>query len=294
MLDKSRCPLSDIEQSEIRQALAPHLPEGQSLDYVLMTPDERTRCLAWLDAVTNLPISPQFSRGDDDETRIAAIAASIQIAYRDMEIGFQLPDAWKKIAKALKDRLASVLETHLPQTMGGLWKELVLNLTPAPWQIPGSMKMQVESRRGRQEVRLSVNSNDKSRLARYILNEAEKNSLGLAWFLVRYLCQGRFRHAVLALDDPALDMDQATFRDLCRLMESILRLHRSRKLPLALLIFLHQDERALDAARATGGLLHRLAWNAGETELVKSIKLLSESYRHPLPSLVFQRVQAPA
>ena len=129
-----------------------------------------------------------------------------------------------------------------------------------------------------------VDVDGSQRLARYVLNEAEKLALGLGWFLVRHVSFGRFRHAVLALDDPALDMDQTTFRDLCRLLESLLRLHRRYELPLALLLFLHQDERALDAARATGGLLYRLTWNAGQAELATSVRLFADAYRHPLPA----------
>ena len=289
ILDQTRCPLTETEQAAVRLALAPHLPAGISLDDMLTQPEERSRCLAWADTVARLPAPPLFAHGTNEEDQIAGIVDHLQSAYTDMETGFQLPDAWKKVTGKLKDRLATVLDEHLPQTLGGLWQELVMNLTPAPWQILGGLVMQVESRRGNQEARLVLDVEGEPRLARYVLNKAETLSLGLAWFLVRYISQGRFRNAVLALDDPALDMDQTTFRDLCRLLESLLRLHRSRSLqrPLSLLIFLHQDERALDAARATGGLLHRLAWNTGQARLEKSIKLFSEEYRHPLPSSVF-------
>lgn len=290
ILDQTRCPLTETDQAAIRLALAPHLPNGIRLDDMLTKPEERSRCLAWVDTVGRLPVPPQFAHSENEEEQIAAIAGHLQSAYKDMETGFQLPDAWKKVTGKLKDRLATVLDEHLPQTMGGLWRELVMNLTPAPWQILGDLDMQVESRRGKQEARLVLDVEGGPRLARYVLNKAETLSLGLAWFLVRYISQGRFRHAVLALDDPALDMDQTTFRDLCRLMESLLRLHRTQSLqrPLSLLIFLHQDERALDADRATGGLLHRLVWNTGQASFKKSIKLFSEEHRHPLPSSAFE------
>jgi energy-coupling factor transporter ATP-binding protein EcfA2 len=293
ILDQTRCPLTDTDQAAVRLALSPHLPDGVSLDDMLTKPDERSRCLAWVDTVARLPAPPQFAHDTNEEDQIAGIVALLQTAYKNMETGFLLPDAWKKVTGKLKDRLAVVLDEHLPQTMGGLWRELVMNLTPAPWQILGGLEMKVESRRGKQEARLVLDVDGEPRLARYVLNKAESLSLGLAWFLARYLSQGRFRHAVLALDDPALDMDQTTFRDLCRLMESLLRLHKIRSLqrPLSLLIFLHQDERALDAARATGGLLHRLAWNTGQAGLEKSIKLFSEEHRHPLPSSAFERQQ---
>ncbi|MBI5861291.1 MAG: AAA family ATPase [Rhodocyclales bacterium] len=287
--DQTRCPLSVVDQAAVRLALTPHLPVGIGFDDMLVKPEERSRCLAWMDMVGHLPAPPQFGYGENEEEQITAIVGHLQSAYKDMEAGFQLPDAWKKVTGKLKDRLATVLDEHLPQTLGGLWRELVMNLTPARWQILGGLEMQVESRRGKQEARLVLDVEGELRLARYVLNKAETLSLGLAWFLVRYISQGRFRHSVLALDDPALDMDQTTFRDLCRLMESLLRLHKTRSLqrPLSLLIFLHQDERALDAARATGGLLHRLVWNTGQARLEKSMKLFSGEHRHPLPDSVF-------
>jgi hypothetical protein len=89
------------------------------------------------------------------------------------------------------------------------------------------------------------------------------------------------------MDDPALDMDQTTFRDLCRLMESLLRIHRVHSIPLTILLLLHQDERALDAARATDALLHRLVWDKGDASVVRSVKLYSEEHRHPTPELLF-------
>ncbi len=293
VLDQTRCPLTDEDQAAIRLVLSPHLPDGINLDDMLKKHEERSRCLAWVETVGRLPVPPQFANSENEEEQIAVIVDNLQSAYKNMEIGFQLPDAWKKVTGKLKDRLASVLDEHLPQTMGGLWRELVMNLTPAPWQLLGDLDMKVDSRRGKQEARLMLDVEGRPRLARYVLNKAETLSLGLAWFLVRYICQGRFCHAVLTLDDPALDMDQTTFRDLCRLMESLLRLHRTESLlrPLSFLVFLHQDERALDAARATGGLLHRLVWNTGQASLDKSIKLFSEEHRHPLPISAFENQQ---
>jgi hypothetical protein len=285
MLDRVRCPLADEEQAAVRLALSPHLPDGINLDDTLMHPDDRNRCLAWVKLVESAPIPPQLDHGVDNEERIAELVGRLYRAYRDMENGFQLPDAWKKVTGKLKDRLADVLEEHLPETLGGLWIELVMNLTPAPWQMVGDLDMRVESRRGKQETRVVLGATEKPRLARYVLNKAETHALGLSWFLVQYLSYGRFRHAVLAMDDPALDMDQTTFRDFCRLLESLLRLHKTRGIPLVLLLFLHQDERALNAARAMGGLLHRLDWNAGQASLERSIKLFSGEYRHPQPSV---------
>ncbi len=287
VLDQSRCPLSTEEQEAVRRALSAHLPVSGNLEEILARPDERIRCLTWIKLVLGAPVSPQFVRGTEEE-HVDVLSKRLQSTFRDLEMAFLLPDAWRVVASKLKEQLAHILEQHLPETLSGLWRELVMNLTPAPWQMLGDLDMHVQSRRGKQEARLVLGAEDESRLARYVLNRAETHALGLAWFLVRYLCHGRFHHAVLALDDPALDMDQTSFRDLCRLFESLVRLHKTRSLPLALLIFLHQDERALNAARATGGLLYRLGWNSGRASLARSIKLFSEEYRHPRPTVLLK------
>lgn len=290
LLGGSRCPLTDAEQDAVREALAVHLPEGSSLDQILSDPVERERCLAWIELVRAFPVStPLAGDAEHFEAHIAAVTERLRSAYRDMELGFMRPEAWRSVAKELKSRLARVVERHLPETIAGLWRELVLNLTPAPWQIRGDLALTVESRRGSQEARIRLigNADDEAaRLARYILNRAEVRTLGLAWFLVQYLTHGRFKRALLVMDDPALDMDQTTFRDLCRLLESLLRLHRGRDMPLTVLLLLHQDERALDAARATDALLHRLVWNLGDASVARSVKLYNDEHRHPTPASI--------
>ncbi len=288
MSDIAHCPLTDEEQSDVRHALLPYLPDGTSFEKILLQPDQRNKCIAWIKLVGSAPTNSQFSHGVGKEEEIDSLITSLQAAYRDMENGFQLPTAWKNLTVKLKKRLADVVEQHLPDTLSGLWKELVLNLTPAPWQMQGDLDMHVESRRGRQEARLIVAADEKKRLARYVLNKAETHALGVSWFLVQYLSYGRFRHAILAMDDPALDMDQTTFRDLCRLLESLLRLHKTHSIPLTLMVFLHQDERALNAARATGGMLYRLGWNTGQAGLERSIKMFGDEYRHPQPNFLLQ------
>jgi hypothetical protein len=124
-------------------------------------------------------------------------------------------------------------------------------------------------------------------LAAHILNGAEIQNLGLAWFFTRYLTFGRFHHALLILDNPAQNMDQPTYRDLCRLLESLLRLHRSHRQPLTMLTFFHQDTRALDAARATNGTLHLLRWNKKGTPVIEeAIRLLQDEHPAPYPTKV--------
>lgn len=290
LLGSRRCPLTDAEQEAVRDAVAVYLPEGSSLDQMLADPVERGRCLTWIELVRGFQVAAPMA-GDMDalDRQVGILMERLRGAYDDMELGFKRPEAWRSVVKELKRRLAGVVERHLPETIAGLWHEIALNLTPAPWQIRGDLDFAVENRRGNHEARIrlvgSGGAGD-SRLARYILNRAEVRALGLAWFLVGYLTSGRFKRALLVMDDPALDMDQTTFRDFCRLLESLLRLHRVRAIPLTVLLLLHQDERALDAARATDALLHRLVWNQGDASVARSIKLYNDEHRHPTPASI--------
>jgi hypothetical protein len=93
-------------------------------------------------------------------------------------------------------------------------------------------------------------------------------------------------------DDPTLDTDQTTFRDFCRLMDSLLRLHRVLSIPFTSLILLHQDERALDAARATDALMVRLVWNRGAAELAKTLELTSDEMLHPREGILLESLPA--
>ena len=120
-------------------------------------------------------------------------------------------------------------------------------------------------------------------LAAHVMNGAEVHNLGLAWFLTRYLTDGRFGLTAMVLDDPAHSMDQPTFRDFCRLIETLLRLHRRHNVDLSLILLLHQDNRAVDAARATNGVLHQLRWNKKTPVRLRQTKLRDESSGSPQP-----------
>ena len=81
----------------------------------------------------------------------------------------------------------------------------------------------------------------KGRVARYVLNQAEIHTLGLARFFTRYLTRGRFFHACIVMDDPAHEQDQTSFRELSRLLETLARLHRIYSCPLKLVVMLNQE-----------------------------------------------------
>jgi hypothetical protein len=64
----------------------------------------------------------------------------------------------------------------------------------------------------------------------------------------------------MIMDDPAHHLDESAFGDLCRLWQTLVRLHRVYSRPLKLIITLNQETRATLAARITGGTLSVLSW----------------------------------
>jgi hypothetical protein len=163
-----------------------------------------------------------------------------------------------------------------------VWLEITLTLTTAAWLLPVRPTLKLEQ----QGKSLSVQADKSGRYIRYIFNSAERHVLGLAWFFTYYLAKRRFEEAWMLLDDPAQEMDQPSFRELVRLWETLLRMHRRKGRPFTMIVALHQEERALDATRATNGQLYILGWkkdqqNMSSESSVKKVALLAPGY-HPL------------
>jgi hypothetical protein len=90
------------------------------------------------------------------------------------------------------------------------------------------------------------------------------------------------------MDDPAHELDQTSFRDLCRLWETMMRLHRVYLRPLKLVVMLNQESRAVEAARATGAILSVLGWDREqEIQSVRSISVIGEGFHAPQPAAMF-------
>lgn len=90
----------------------------------------------------------------------------------------------------------------------------------------------------------------------------------------------------MLLDDPAQEMDQPSFRELVRLWETLLRIHQRKERPLTMIVALHQEDRALDATRATNGQLYILGWQKEQQDRntqssIKRVVLLATGF-HPL------------
>lgn len=280
-LGAAPCPLDTDQQLRIAEGLAIVTPREDEIAGVLRDPERRRSLLANARRLIGVPLPPnvQDTPGDDRAQRVLG-----QITDELAKIRHALaePAAWEAVHKAVQQTLSQALQEHLPETIGRVWFELTMALTPARWQLPSLPQLQSEA--ARRKHRISVRMQE--HYARHLLNEAEAHTLGLAWFLQRHLTSGRFRYALLAMDDPAQEMDQPAFRDLCRLLETLLRLHRIHNRPLNLLVLLHQDERALDLVRATDANLLRLGWNRTVPGWLREMRLRAGPAQFPLPVML--------
>ncbi len=205
------------------------------------------------------------------------------------------PDSWGRIKKLIDSAAASLVQQHLPNTLEAVWQEIAYGLTPARWNLWGKPRLIPNLARGAQKLTVEITpnpevrgSNGENLLARYAFNQAEQHILGLAWFFTRYLSHGRFKHALMALDDPAQEMDQTTYRIFVRWIQAMSRLHVARKIPLSTVVFLHQEDRALDLARATNLSVVMIEWASqmrtdGPNPTVKTLQLNNSDFKWPLP-----------
>ena len=280
-LGQTQCPLSSEEQSKLSEALQWLLPANTNLSEWIGV---RAQCETLLKAISILRQIPPTPSSVDVDGNAESAVKKVLSRFRAADETFEAPNNWKPVKEKLTQTLASIVNEHLPRTLEKLWRELALNLTAAPWLLPDSFRIDVVTRRGEQASTVRV----KGRLARYILNQAEIHTLGLAWFFTRHLTRGRFFHACIVMDDPAHELDQTSFRDLCRLWETIMRLHRVYRRPLKLIVMLNQESRAVEAARATGAILSVLGWEREqENQSVRSISVIGEGFHAPQPATMF-------
>ena len=282
----STCPVAAEDQARVKHWLTPFLPEGAILEDWLTDPQHRQQLKGDLSRMGILPEAPRPHTNTTQESERLAMnfIALTQEADRVLEI----PQSIGEVKKAFEQRMEKILMDHLPATLGKVWEELTLTLTTAPWLLPDKPNLKLEQR-GKS---LSIQVGKSGRNIRYIYNAAERHLLGLAWFFTYYLAKRRFDEAWMLLDDPAQEMDQPSFRELVRLWETLLRLHQKMCRPFTMIVALHQEERALDAARATNGKLYILGWQkkqevTSNRPSVKKILLLAPGYHPFKPENIF-------
>jgi hypothetical protein len=275
------CPVNPQRQSEL-QALLRSFFTDVSLPTLLTDSSQRGMLKQRIQVAQRLP---SVSEALEEIEAVAGQVAERCIALdAEAERLWPLPEHWATVVKALRGECDVIVEQHLPGTLQKLWWEITLALTSARWNLAATPVFQIKGQRNSQKLIIGVEQRPETP-ARYLFNQAERHIMGLAWFFTRYLTHGRFHRAFIALDDPAQEMDQTTFRSFARFVQSLLRLQASKKIPLDMVLFLHQEDRALDMTRATMGRFLMLPWRSKVTietqgDDLREVKLLSPGF-HP-------------
>ena len=282
-------PLSSERQIELQEKLLWLIPNDVSFSNYLLSESNTIFLKEMIQIIQRRqPVNEKIY--SDDEINAISIEMAKKIEYEIISIkeNFEQERAWAEVKKVINQEIMHIIDEHLPSTYQLLWMEIAQALTPAPWQYQGKVQLDADLKNKQSTVTVDIVGSDDGiqRLAHYILNGAEIHVLGLAWFFTRYLTFGRFQHAAIVLDDPAQEMDQHTFKDLCRFFEILVRLHRIKEIPLSFVVMLHQDERAIELVRMLNGWLHQLRWNNdGNVDMV-TLKLMTDEFKAPFPSFL--------
>ncbi len=279
-LGQTECPLTVEERSSLSQALQWLIPKSADFSQWIEVKSQRESLLSSITTLRQMPSVPALTNVESEAERTAQ---QIHSQFREADRTFEAPANWKPVKEKLTETLSEIVNKHLPNTLARLWCELALNLTSAAWLLPERPHLEASTKRGEQKVTVQVND----RLVRYILNQSEMHTLGIAWFFTRYLAHNRFFNACIVMDDAAQELDQTSFRDLCRLWETMVRLHRVYDKPLKLIIMLNQENRAIEAARATDGILSILGWSQDQKK-INAIDVVGDGFYPPQPESLFE------
>lgn len=289
------CPLSEDRRNQLSKLLNLELDGPQGLAALMSQPDGHGFIIQSISALAARPkLQDLMSACAPANEAASRVFESISMVAAEGEALRIAPESWGRIKKLIDSSAISLVQQHLPNTLEAVWQEIVFGLTPARWNLWGNPRLIPNFSRGAQKLTVEVTPNEldgssgKSLLARYAFNQAEQHILGLAWFFTRYFAHGRFQHSLIALDDPAQEMDQTTYRIFVRWIQAMSRLHVVRNIPLSTVIFLHQEDRALDLARATNLSVIMIEWAAqmrtdGPNPTVKNLQLNNSEFKWPLP-----------
>ena len=287
-------PIDSDRQAELSRLLGLPSEGAESLSQRLTSnPADWRSVLSPMQRLLGGPALPERIDADAVESRADALMQSLVTKDQQSESKREAPERWKRLKRSIEDAARDVVAKHLPDTLEAVWLEIALALAPARWnQLPYSMKL--DQQRG--TTRLGIVTKRRGSSAEeipavHMLNQAEQHVLGLAWFFTRHLVHGRFQTPLMVLDDPAQEMDQVTYRRFVRVLQSLVRAHDLTSKPLHLLVMLHQEDRALELARAIAkdGEVTMLAWAremrcSRPDTTVTSLKLRNPEQRAPLPA----------
>lgn len=290
------CPLSEVRQNQLANLLNLELDGPQGLAALVSQPDGQALIMQSITALAARPKLRDLMLACEPANEAAGrVFESISTVTAEGEALRIAPESWGRIKKLIDSSAAALVQQHLPNTLEAVWQEITYGLTPARWNLWGNPRLIPNLSKGAQKLTVEIAPNaemqvinGKNLLARYAFNQAEQHILGLAWFFTRYLSHGRFQYALMALDDPAQEMDQTTYRIFVRWIQAMSRLHVARKIPLSTVVFLHQEDRALDLARATNLSVVMIEWAAqmrteGPHPTVKTLQLNNSDFKWPLP-----------
>lgn len=282
------CPVAPQRQQQIATLLRMQTTGPDSLESALRSHDSRAELFQ---KVERLFATPAWKPSASIE---AIAASSSEMASKILELRSEgalkqeWPIRWDSLKKSVDTIALDVVGNHLPRTIGALWKELSLVLAPAYWIQGCAPQMTMELKRGAEKLGVTVRRDvvGAEVPARHVLNQAEQHVLGLAWFFTRYLTHGRFLVPFMALDDPAQEMDQVTFRKFARFVQAFQRAHRFMSAKFGILVLLHQEERAIEFARliTENGALTVLEWSetvrdSGPDSTVRTVQLRNPEQR---------------
>ena len=284
LLSKAGSLDNELQQVEVQFAsLFSRAYPGIPVADVLADTAKAQEIVGLLSELRTLPtVSPPLA-----ESRAVSIniADKLRTLVFEANSALELPQQWAVVGTRVKEACEKILAEKLPSTLQRAWIEVVWALSPARWVLAANPSLALSSSRKSRKLVITAEISQKAVLARYLFNLSECHILGLAWFFIRYAAAGRFKNAFMVLDDPAQEMDQTTFSALVRFLAALSRVHRVRKMPLTLLVLMHQEERALEVARATDAMVHILTWSRSQGDedglSIKTLRLLQHGLGMP-------------
>ncbi|MCH7903455.1 MAG: AAA family ATPase [Armatimonadetes bacterium] len=274
-------PIGTADQKAVMSALQWLTAASSDFERLLGDDDQRKALIATAQALEQIPAVPEQIA--ITEELVEMIANRIQGELREADEVFEEPKNWDVVSKRFNETLSDIVTKHLPMTIQQLWHEVVYSLTSASWVNDLKPEMKADRYRTGQILRIIT----RERLAKYILNRSEAHILGTAWFISQYLLRGRFNIPLMLLDDPAQEMDETTFREYSRFMESFVRLHKRSGRPLTLIHLLHQESRAIAIARATATNLFSFQWRGAGGSKINEVTVIDERMAPQSPLSLF-------